>query len=134
MLFDSPRISLSLTQKHVSLRLRPGHVPRAYLTQLQRATSEGMPVDGYFLWSAQDNFECIAGYGDRFGLIYVDFDTLERSPSSAPNGSGKPRGRMLWSDRRGAISIAVQGGRSRDRGQRALRGFLGHRCGESQGG
>jgi beta-glucosidase len=28
---------------------------RACLGQLQRATSEGVPVDGYFLWSAQDN-------------------------------------------------------------------------------
>jgi beta-glucosidase len=53
---------------------------RACLTQLQRATSEGVPVDGYFLWSAQDNFEWIWGYGDRFGIVYVDFDTLERTP------------------------------------------------------
>jgi beta-glucosidase len=53
---------------------------RACLGQLQRATSEGVPVDGYFLWSAQDNFEWVDGYGNRFGLIYVDFDTLERTP------------------------------------------------------
>jgi beta-glucosidase len=45
---------------------------RAGLGQLQRATSEGVPVDGYFLWSAQDNVEWIYGYGNRFGLIYVD--------------------------------------------------------------
>ena len=49
---------------------------RAFLDQLQHATSEGVPVDGYFLWSGQDNFE----WGNRFGLIYVDFDTLERKP------------------------------------------------------
>jgi beta-glucosidase/6-phospho-beta-glucosidase/beta-galactosidase len=53
---------------------------RACLGQLQRATSEGIPVGGYFLWSAQDNFEWIDGYGNRFGLIYVNFDTLERIP------------------------------------------------------
>jgi beta-glucosidase len=53
---------------------------RACLTQLQRATSEGIPVNGYFLWSAQDSFEWIWGYGDRFGIVYVDFDTLERTP------------------------------------------------------
>jgi len=53
---------------------------RAYLGQLQRATSEGVPVDGYFHWSAQDNFEWVDGYGNRFGLIYVDFETLERTP------------------------------------------------------
>jgi beta-glucosidase len=53
---------------------------RACLGQLQRATSDGVPVDGYFLWSAQDNFEWIDGFGNRFGLIYVDFDTLKRTP------------------------------------------------------
>jgi beta-glucosidase len=53
---------------------------RAYFSQLQRATAEGVPVHGYFLWSAQDNFEWVAGYGDRFGIIYVDFETLQRTP------------------------------------------------------
>src|SRR5215510_2758914 len=53
---------------------------RGCLEQLQRATSEGVPVDGYFHWSSQDNFEWVNGFGDRFGLIYVNFDTLERTP------------------------------------------------------
>ena len=53
---------------------------RACLAQLQRATSEGVPVDGYVLWSAQDNFEWGDGFGHRFGLIHVDFDTLKRTP------------------------------------------------------
>ena len=53
---------------------------RACLAQLQRATAEGVPVDGYFHWSAQDNFEWMDGFGNRFGLVYVDFDTLERIP------------------------------------------------------
>jgi beta-glucosidase len=53
---------------------------RTCLGQLQRATAEGVPVDGYFHWSAQDNFEWNAGFGNRFGLIYVDFDSLERTP------------------------------------------------------
>jgi beta-glucosidase len=53
---------------------------RACLGQLQRATAEGVPVDGYFHWSAQDNFEWMDGFGNRFGLVYVDFDTLERKP------------------------------------------------------
>jgi beta-glucosidase len=53
---------------------------RACLGQLQRATSEGVPVDGYFHWSAQDNLEWTDGFGTRFGLIYVDFDTQQRIP------------------------------------------------------
>jgi beta-glucosidase len=48
--------------------------------QLQQATSEGIPVDGCFLWSAQDNLEWIYGFGDRFGIVYVHLDTLERTP------------------------------------------------------
>jgi beta-glucosidase len=53
---------------------------RSYLAQLQRATAEGVPVRGYFLWSAMDNFEWSSGYAMRFGLIYVDYATLRRTP------------------------------------------------------
>ena len=53
---------------------------RNYLTQLQRATSEGVPVRGYFLWSLMDNFEWIFGFEKRFGLYHVDFDTEIRTP------------------------------------------------------
>jgi beta-glucosidase len=53
---------------------------RAHLRELQRATADGVPVDGYFLWSAQDNFEWMDGFGNRFGLIYVDFETQQRIP------------------------------------------------------
>jgi len=53
---------------------------RNYLTQLQRATAEGVPVRGYFLWSLMDNFEWIYGFDKRFGLYRVDFDTLRRTP------------------------------------------------------
>jgi beta-glucosidase len=53
---------------------------RNYLAQLQRATSEGVPVRGYFLWSLMDNFEWIYGFEKRFGLYRVDFDTLRRTP------------------------------------------------------
>ena len=53
---------------------------RSYLTQLQRATSEGVPVHGYFLWSLLDNFEWADGYEERFGLYHVDFKTQRRTP------------------------------------------------------
>jgi beta-glucosidase len=53
---------------------------RNYLTHLNRATSEGLPVRGYFLWSLMDNFEWADGYDKRFGLYRVDFQTQRRTP------------------------------------------------------
>ncbi|HEY6222926.1 MAG TPA: family 1 glycosylhydrolase, partial [Gemmatimonadales bacterium] len=53
---------------------------RNYLTQLQRAVAEGVPVKGYFLWSLMDNFEWADGYTNRFGLHYVDYATQRRTP------------------------------------------------------
>jgi beta-glucosidase len=53
---------------------------RNHLTQLHRATTEGYPVKGYFLWSLMDNFEWADGYSKRFGIHYVDFKTLKRTP------------------------------------------------------
>jgi beta-glucosidase len=56
---------------------------RNYLTQLQKATSEGVPVKGYFYWSMMDNFEWASGYGIRFGLYYVNYQTQERIPKAS---------------------------------------------------
>ncbi len=51
---------------------------KTYLARLERACDEGFDVKGYFAWSLLDNFEWASGYRDRFGLIYVDFETKER--------------------------------------------------------
>jgi beta-glucosidase len=53
---------------------------RNYLMHLQRATSDGVPVLGYFLWSLTDNFEWSDGFEKRYGLYRVDFNTQRRSP------------------------------------------------------
>jgi beta-glucosidase len=53
---------------------------RNHLTHLHRAATEGYPVKGYFLWSLMDNFEWADGYSKRFGIHYVDFKTLKRTP------------------------------------------------------
>lgn len=49
-----------------------------YLKALKRATEKGVEVDGYFHWSFLDNFEWAEGYNERFGLVYVNYETLER--------------------------------------------------------
>ena len=53
---------------------------RNCLTHLHRATTETIPIKGYFVWSLLDNFEWADGYGKRFGIIYVDFATQKRTP------------------------------------------------------
>ena len=50
-----------------------------YLKELKRAVSEGYEVLGYLHWSIIDNFEWAEGYDPRFGLIYVDYATKERT-------------------------------------------------------
>ncbi|UTS79792.1 GH1 family beta-glucosidase [Phaeobacter piscinae] len=54
-----------------------------HLDALRRAMAEGVPVQGYFLWSLLDNYEWALGYEKRFGLVHVDFDTLKRTPKAS---------------------------------------------------
>lgn len=49
-----------------------------YLQALARASSEGVPVQGYLHWSLLDNFEWQEGYTQRFGMIFVDYPTQKR--------------------------------------------------------
>jgi len=52
---------------------------RGYLGAYGRAIEEGVPCLGYFLWSLMDNFEWAEGYSKRFGAIYVDYATQQRT-------------------------------------------------------
>lgn len=56
---------------------------KEYLEACQEAISEGVKLKGYFAWSFMDNFEWASGYKMRFGLHYVDFKTLERTPKKS---------------------------------------------------
>jgi len=55
----------------------------SHLTELKRAIEDGAPCNGYFAWSLMDNFEWAQGFSQRFGLIWVDFETLERIPKDS---------------------------------------------------
>ncbi len=54
-----------------------------HLESLQKAVADGVPVKGYFAWSLLDNFEWAEGYAKRFGIVYVDYQTLKRTPKSS---------------------------------------------------
>ena len=45
--------------------------------------ADGADIRGYFHWSLLDNFEWVKGFGPRFGLYYVDYNTFERTPTKA---------------------------------------------------
>jgi beta-glucosidase len=45
---------------------------------MHKAIQAGVPLAGYFLWSLLDNFEWSWGYLQRFGIIWVDYNTQKR--------------------------------------------------------
>jgi beta-glucosidase len=51
----------------------------AHFRQAARAIADGVDLRGYFVWSLLDNFEWAWGYERRFGIVRVDYDTLQRS-------------------------------------------------------
>jgi len=54
------------------------HYLRQHLQALGRARAQGVPVQGYFVWSLLDNFEWAEGYSKRFGVVYIDYPTQRR--------------------------------------------------------
>ena len=54
-----------------------------HLKEIKKLLNKGFPLRGFFAWSLLDNFEWAYGYSKRFGLIYVDFESLKRTPKSS---------------------------------------------------
>lgn len=54
------------------------HFLEQYMGAVLKAKQEGVPVEGYYVWSLMDNFEWAEGYRPRFGLVYIDYSTQER--------------------------------------------------------
>ncbi|MBT2229225.1 GH1 family beta-glucosidase [Nonomuraea sp. NEAU-A123] len=54
-----------------------------HINACAEATRRGVPLKGYFAWSLLDNFEWAHGYGQRFGIVHVDFDTQQRTPKDS---------------------------------------------------
>ena len=56
-----------------------------HLAFAHKAISEGVDVRGYNFWSLMDNLEWLYGYEPKFGLVEVDYETLERKPRKSFN-------------------------------------------------
>jgi beta-glucosidase len=55
----------------------------SHLRAARRAIDDGVDLRGYFVWSLLDNFEWSFGYSKRFGIVHVDYETLERAPKDS---------------------------------------------------
>ena len=67
----------SLVDGEINDTLRRDYIKR-HLVAAHRAIQQGVNLKRYYLWSCFDNFEWVFGFGRRFGMVYVDFDTQER--------------------------------------------------------
>jgi len=56
---------------------------RTHIAAVRAAMEAGVNVRGYFAWSLFDNFEWSLGYARRFGIIHVDYETLDRTPKAS---------------------------------------------------
>lgn len=56
---------------------------RAHLEAAFEALRAGVDLRGYYVWSLMDNFEWAMGYGPRFGLVRVEYDTGRRIPKQS---------------------------------------------------
>ena len=72
-----------------------------HIEAMEAAMRSGVPVTGYFVWSLLDNLEWVAGFSQRFGLVWVDHT----------NGRRVPKESMRWYQE---LIAAKDGGDSRD--------------------
>ena len=56
---------------------------RDHMAAAKRAIDDGVDLRGFFQWSLLDNYEWSQGYGPRFGIVHVDYDTQTRTPKGS---------------------------------------------------
>lgn len=77
-----------------TLQQDPVHGPRvhdsertdyiaSHIAAVGDALAQGVPMAGYMVWSLMDNFEWASGYAKRFGIVHVDYATLQRTPKDS---------------------------------------------------
>jgi beta-glucosidase len=55
----------------------------SHIAAVGDALAQGVPMAGYMVWSLMDNFEWASGYAKRFGIVHVNYETLERTPKDS---------------------------------------------------
>jgi beta-glucosidase len=91
---DYPEMPLVITENGAAYSDAPGpggavHDPNriaylgAHLAAVHAAIAAGADVRGYYLWTLMDNFEWSWGFSKRFGIVYVDYETLTRTPKDS---------------------------------------------------
>ena len=56
---------------------------RQHIRAVRNAIRQGADVRGYFAWSLFDNFEWALGYSKRFGIVHMNYETLQRTPKAS---------------------------------------------------
>jgi beta-glucosidase len=56
---------------------------RKHILAVHEAMRRGADVRGYFVWSLFDNFEWASGFSKRFGIVHVNYETLQRTPKAS---------------------------------------------------
>jgi beta-glucosidase len=56
---------------------------KKHLNAVRAAIGQGVDVRGYYAWSLMDNLEWSLGFSKRFGLVHVNFETLQRTPKAS---------------------------------------------------
>jgi len=65
------------------LRYLSDHLGTALRATAPGGAAERIDLRGYYVWSFMDNFEWSGGYKQPFGLVHVNYETLERTPKAS---------------------------------------------------
>lgn len=76
--FDPPQVEGAVLEDP----LRVDYL-RKHITAVYNAMQRGADVRGYFVWSLFDNFEWAYGFSKRFGIVHMNYETLQRTPKSS---------------------------------------------------
>ena len=76
--FDPPTARQTTQGPRVNDPLRVDYF-RTHLRAIHDAIDQGVDLRGYCAWSLMDNMEWSLGYSKRFGIVHVNFETLERT-------------------------------------------------------